>query len=337
MAAPGDVAAERDRWALDLLLRRFNRFTGRWRMPTGEAWQPALAIEAVLTAYDRTGDPAYRRVVERSFARYRGRRSEYLDDDGWYLNAWLRAYDSTGEPKYLAEAEELFAVMAGAWDARCGGGLWWHAPRTYKNAITNELFLLAASGLHRRTGEPAGTGEYLDWARRIWAWFDASGLINPDGLVNDGLDPATCANNGQTTWTYNQGVLLSALVELWRCTGETALLDRARTVADATIAALTRSQILSEPTEPDATNVDAHVFKGILAQGLARLYRADPAARPEYRDFLIANADAAWDRARDPARGIALGWSGPATPVTAATHASACLLLGEVATLSSSA
>lgn len=30
-------------------------------------------------------------------------------------------------------------------------------------------------------------------------------MRNSNGLYNDGLDLHTCQNNGQTTWTYNQG------------------------------------------------------------------------------------------------------------------------------------
>jgi predicted alpha-1,6-mannanase (GH76 family) len=76
----------------------------------------------------------------------------------------------------------------------------------YKNAITNELFLTLAVLLHQRN--PAGG--YLTWAQREWDWFSSAGLIGPDGLVNDGLT-AACQNNGGTTWTYNQGVILGGL------------------------------------------------------------------------------------------------------------------------------
>src|SRR5258705_3762940 len=139
---------DRDILLADRLLVFFNQRTGRWAGPAGEAWQPALAVEAILNVYARTSVPSYLTVVRRSFARYRGRRSRFFDDDGWYLNAWLRAYEVTGEQRYLDEASSLFTRMTQAWDDRCGGGLWWHEDRNYKNAITNELFLLSATRLH---------------------------------------------------------------------------------------------------------------------------------------------------------------------------------------------
>ena len=324
----GKDPAQRDAWAIDTLLTYFSPRTGRWRTPTGEAWQPALAIEAVLSSYERRRDVRGLNVVEKSFARYRGRRSRFFDDNGWYLNAWLRAYDATGDPKYLTEARALFAAMTLGWDDRCGGGLWWNGDRRYKNAITNELFLLAAARLYRRTGLEL----YRDWARRTWSFIEASGLINEAGLVNDGLD-ADCRNNGQPSWTYNQGVLLGGLVELWRDTGDPALLATARRVADAAIANLSGDSVLRELTEPDPTNADSHLFKGILAQHLARLHRLDRSARPGYGDFLVGNAEAAFARARDPVRGVGLAWAGPPRTVTGATHTAASLLFAEVALL----
>lgn len=326
-------AAERDRWAVAALLRYFSPRTGRWRTPTGDAWQPALAIEAVLTSYRRTREIGLLNVVEKSFAAYRGRRSRFFDDDGWYANAWLRAWDATGDPKYLAEAREVFAALTDGWDATCGGGLWWSRDRTYKNAITNELFLLAAARLYRRTGEQS----YLDLARREWDWFAASGLINPAGLVNDGLD-GNCVNNGQSTWTYNQGVILSGLVELAAATGDPGLLGPARRVADAAIAALAHPDgTLREPSEPSPANQDAHVFKGVFVQGLARLAaaeaQADAADAAGYGDVLTRYADTVWGRGRRGRRGVGLAWTGPGGRVTAATHTAACLLLAEVAAL----
>jgi predicted alpha-1,6-mannanase (GH76 family) len=41
-----------------------------------------------------------------------------------------------------------FDYVAQAWDDTCGGGVWWSQARSYKNAITNELFLMGASTLH---------------------------------------------------------------------------------------------------------------------------------------------------------------------------------------------
>ena len=167
---------------------------------------------------------------------------------------------------------------------------------------------------------------------RAWEWFDAAGLVNAEHLVNDGL--RDCRNNGGTTWTYNQGILISALVQLWRLTGSRAYLDRAHAVATAATTRLVHpgGTILREPSEPGCDR-DQEIFKGVLAQGLGRLCRADPAGSAAHRAVLAANAEAVWQHARALDDGLGLVWSGPPDRVTPATHASATLLLGEAALL----
>jgi predicted alpha-1,6-mannanase (GH76 family) len=313
-----DSAGERELRAVARLLRFYRPRAGRFWPARGAAWQLALVIEAVATAYEHGGQDGHARALNRWLGRHRARRSRFFDDDLWYVNAWLRCFDVTGDPAFLTAAQAGFAAVLPGWDDTCGGGMWWGHERTYKNAITNELFLLAASRLARRA-----PGDYLDWARRAWAWFDHSGLINVDGLVNDGL--AGCVNNGATTWTYNQGVLVSGLAELCLATGDVGLLTPAYRVADAAIAHLAPGGILREPSEPDS-DADQLIFKGVLAQGLARLGEG-------YRGFLRANAESVWERARTPGDAIGLCWAGPPIAVTGASHASGTLLLGAVAGL----
>jgi predicted alpha-1,6-mannanase (GH76 family) len=311
------------------ILLRYTRRSGRWVTPTGEGWQPALAIEALLDAHLVSGEPSYLTFVERSFARYRYRRSRFYDDDGWYLNAWLRAYRVTGERAYLDEAVSLFSRLTGAWDETCRGGVWWTQDRTYKNAITNELFVLSAARLH----QVIPNSGYLDWAVRAWQWFSASSMINNGQLVNDGLD-GNCANNGQTTWTYNQGVILSALVELHRATGDNRYLEPAHRIAAAAIRTLVnRVGILTEPGEPDRCDGNQLVFKGIFTQGLARLYDSGRLAGAEYGSFLTTNADRLWHTGRDRLGRFGLTWSSRSDRYNAATHISGCLLIGSVALL----
>ncbi len=286
---------------------------------------PALMLESVLASYPRTRSDDYLRVVDRSFGRYRNRRSRYYDDNGWYANVWISAYDATGDRRYLDEARAVFRDMTAGWDDHCGGGLWWRTNRDYKNAITTALFLRAAARLARLCPD----GSYGDRAGRAWTWVDASGLITPASLVVDGLD-AACAPTGPA-WTYNQGVLVGALVELSACTGDGELLVRARSIADAAMATLvTADGILQEHCEVTAAcDGDQRIFKGVFAQALGRLY--DVTQHLAYRAFLVHNADAVWDHARTRDGVIGLHWSGPPGHADAATHASGVLLLGAVA------
>ena len=154
-----------------------------------------------------TGDGRYASVIATTFTAAQSQHAKfvntYYDDNAWWALAWIAAFDLTRESRYLEAARTIFARNTAAWDHSCGGGLRWHAKSTYKNAITNELFVTLAALLHQRS--PGGG--YLTWAQRGWEWFSARGFIGPAGLVNDGITLA-CQNNGATTWTYNQGVIL---------------------------------------------------------------------------------------------------------------------------------
>src|SRR5262249_4106283 len=142
--------------------------------------------------------------------------------------------------------------------------------KPYKNAITNELYLELNSALHNRM---SGDTTYLQRAQDEWAWFRGSGMINSGQTVNDGLNDS-CVNNGDVTWTYNQGVILGGLTELYGGAGDSGLLDSARALANASTSSsyLNPGGVLREPNEPDsACTGDGDTFKGAYVRGLGVL------------------------------------------------------------------
>jgi predicted alpha-1,6-mannanase (GH76 family) len=295
-------------------------------------WNAANCLEAIENAMVANNGGVYLEVLQKTFDRNSRKNflNEFYDDEGWWALAWMRAYDLTGEARYLEMAKTIFADMQGGWDDHCDGGIWWKKERRYKNAIANELFLLVAVRLHQRT---VGSGEstpYLDWALKEWRWFQHSGMINPNHLVNDGLNHA-CENNGRTTWTYNQGVLVGGLTELFRVTGDTNYLHQAVLIADASIATLVDPNgVLSEPAEREhGGGRDVPQFKGIFIRYLALLY--DATRQPEYFGFLSRNAHSVWFNNRDASNQFGLRWSGPVDAVDAARHSSAMMAVSALA------
>lgn len=236
--------------------------------------------------------------------------NSYDDDEGWWALAWIDAYDLTGNQAYLTMAETIFADIAAQWETTtCGGGVWWEKPHNYKNAIANELFLSVAASLANRTTGTVSSA-YLAWAQKEWTWFKASGMINAQNMINDGLtstNPSACTNNGETTWTYNQGVILGGLVELYKADQDATLLPQAEAIANAAIANLTTNGILVEPG--GAVSGDGRQFKGVFIRNLAALYKAAP--NVPYKTFIDANANSVW--ANDQGSGYTFGglWQGP--------------------------
>ena len=251
--------------------------------------------------------------------------NDYLDDEGWWALAWIDAYDLTGRADYLTMAGSIFMDMSKQWDSTCGGGIWWSKQQKYKNAIANELFFDVAASLARRGSNEAKRKHAAEWAAKEWAWFQASGMINRDHLVNDGLtiDPdGSCRNNGRTVWTYNQGVVLGALTEWSRVTHDDTLLTEARVLADAGLAHLTdENGILHDPCEPNSCGADANQFKGIFARNLRILNGR--MQEPRYRAFFAANAAGIWANDRTDTNQLGVVWSGPIAQLNAGTQSSA--------------
>lgn len=203
-----------------------------------------------------------------------------FSDHQWWGLAWARAFVATNDKSYLNRSVQVFDYIAlHGWDEKvCGGGVTWCPVPTnpYKNAITVELFVSLAMALHPFASiSEKGATYYSDWARKGWEWIRSSGLINSQWLLNDGLNGATCKNNGQTTWTYNQGVLLSGLYRLTRATGDPAPLQAALQIANATMYFLVVDGILTEPCPGGVCGSDGQIFKGMFVKHLGYMLEED--------------------------------------------------------------
>lgn len=340
--------------AIAALQQWYNKDSGLW--DTTGWWNGAnvLTMLADFSAVDDSFDHAIRNVFENTFvqaqlqasnfvkimspksvdtytreARAPGNRTrhltgftgflnEYYDDEGWWALAWLKVYDLTKQERYLQMAIEIFEDMTTGWGGKCGG-LWWNKEHTYTGAIENALFLTVAAQLANRA---ANEEYYIQWALKQWEWFQQTGMINAQYNINNGIDPITCRNDGGTIWTYNQGVILGALVELNEAAPDDSYLDTAEKIALAALEKLSDSNgILHEPCEPEC-GADGPQFKGIFIRNLRLLQHAQPDDR--LKAFVERNADSIWHHDRGSGQHLGLLWSGPFTEATASTQSSAC-------------
>ncbi|KAI1361981.1 putative glycosyl hydrolase [Xylaria arbuscula] len=322
-AGPGD--ADTVGAAIEAMNAAFyNETTGLW--DTGPWWHSGVALRAVAEYMLATGSDKY--VDQAAFTVDTQRapldwwpegggdfRADSTDDTGWWALALTSLYEATGNATYLDIAKLDEAYMYDYWNTSiCNGGLIWSIPSpTYHNAISNELYLELTATLHNLI---PGDTHYLDQALKEWDWFKDTGMINEQGLVNDGLtEDAACVNNGQPVWTYNQGVVLAGLVQLSIATDDDSYLDIARGIADAVLnsTALSPDGILTESAcaTPADCEPNGTAFKGIFMRGLAKLDAALPGEEQHpYREYILRNAQSAYDNSRNSTNFYGFEWQG---------------------------
>jgi hypothetical protein len=320
-------SANRLRGAADTLMYGYDPAPAWW---PSSWWNSAVALSTVIGYTRRTGDQAYAWTIRRTFDINRvafppGARSSdpvdghfisrSVDDTAWWGLTWIDAYDLTHDRTYLDEAVTIATYVAGFWDpSTCGGGVWWDREHTYKNAVTIGLYLRLTAALHNRI---AGDTAWLNRAVTGWNWFTTSGMINTAGLVNDGITTG-CQNNGQTVWTYNQGLAIGAAMELFRATGSTAYQDAARRLGTAAVTSpLVQGGVLTESCDRTGQTCDDNQkqFKGVFMRYLAE-------AGQQFQSFADTQANGLWN-GRDPMNRIGSRWAPPASPPDWRTQASA--------------
>lgn len=318
-------------YGVQTLQQWYSQGSGLYASPSG--WWNAANSITVLANYEKAaGDNSYYPVLANTFTQAQLGSSghtnfvnNYYDDTGWWGLAWIDAYDVTGNTAYLSMAQTIFAAMTKGWDTTtCGGGIWWNTSNTYKNAIANELFLTVAAKLANRT-TGSTSASYLNWAQQEWSWFKASGMINSNNLINDGLtstNPNACVNNRATEWSYNQGVILGGLVELYKATSDPTLLPQAQAIASAVLSSssglVNSNGIL---VESGVSGGDAPQFKGVFLRNLMALYSASPNA--QYKTFADANASSIWANDQGANHQFGASWQGPFDSADATRQTSA--------------
>lgn len=274
-------------------------------------WTSGNQLTTLIDYARETGDMQYVADIDNTFQKNKGSnfsRYGFFDDDGWWALVWIKAYDLTKQQAYLDMAKTIFKRMSDSWDGKCGGGIYWRGnPKDKKNAISNSLFMKAAVGLHRLIPGDTGAGSYLDWAQRSWAWFKGTGMLRDDKLVVDTLDGLSSCKAAGGVFSYNQGMLVGALVELAAATGDPTLLDEADAIAHAAMASSSLNNadgIMVEPCGIDTK--DCWQFKGIFFRSLLELYRARPAK--DIQAYTRKQSDSIWNVARDGTDDFGYNW-----------------------------
>src|SRR3954468_18833548 len=209
----------------------WNRYPNTNNQLTGY-WTYAHGWEALMDGVERTGRQQYYGFIESFYLGQdeRGWFAGYYDDECWMTMALLRACDLTGNVKYLNRAKTLYADIQTAWDTSCcgsvKGGMWWDKAHTQKATASNAGAALAGARLYRRTADVS----YLDFAQQVYSWWYSNMVNSATFQVGDHIDP-----DGTKVWwkfTYNEGLMIGAAVELNEATGNAAYLINAQNIAN---------------------------------------------------------------------------------------------------------
>ena len=280
--------------------------------PVTGYWTFAQAWDAVLDGVARTGGARFAGWIEGLYLAQdaRGWSSNYYDDETWMTLALLRAYDLGGDPKYLAKAQALYADIEAAWDGSCcgatPGGIWWDRAHTQKATASNAGPVIAGVRLAKHTGDT----RYLAFAEQVYTYWRAHMVDPTTYAVTDHV--TTSGQLVKYRFTYNEGLVIGAAVELYGATSDPQYLADAHGVAGYMLAHETEStaagRVLFDGTNAHCTG-DCAQFKGIGYRYLAELQAADP--RDDVAAVLAASPRAIWDDARGAGDLFATDWAGP--------------------------
>jgi len=259
--------------------------------------------------------------------------SKSYDDNGWVALSWLRAYEETGELNYYKRASQVYQEILTAWDDVCGGGLYWAGDEEgggfrYKNAVTNELFIMLSMRMSENAQNINDTEYYFNWALKAWNWFQNSNMIIKNGStywIIDGLTDK-CEPTGMY-WTYNQGIILGGLGKLFEKTKNPEFAELAEkiifSIIDENIPQnpwLYEGGILRENCEPVCSN-SAMQFKGIFVRYIDYFYQScaknGRKIDEKAKQFISTNAEAMWTNSRDEMNRFGLIWKGPVNETNA--------------------
>jgi len=235
--------------------------------------------------------------------------NNYYDDMAWLALATLRLdrlAEETRRPGRRRNAA-VRASLAMQFDAACtddmGGGAFWSKKRDFKNTPATAPVAL----FYARTGQHAKAQALLDWLDATL--FDPEQCLYLDGAR---LNPAGGVMVERTVYTYNQGPVLGALLEV----GGAANLSRAAVLVDAVQRHLTVPAGGGQGVSASGSVLrcegtgDGGLFTGILCRYLA-LAAADArlpeATRATAARLVTDTADAFWSGRRPVGPGEARG------------------------------
>lgn len=243
-------------------------------------WYWAQAAMIMANYQEQTGDKKYAAQLKASYT-YNWeyiikdgttKKDNYFDDRLWWSLALIKIYQVNGDREALKKAKEIVmsVVTQGSQKVCHGpGGIYWDVAKTQVGSIANTLLITASGQLYLVTGDT----KYRDIANNTWRWLQQSGLLGVDHTLADNYavnDRGQCGALTNRHFTYNNGMLLSAVSTLEEVNHQKSLTQLAHNIAEKALYDYSKAGIIEEIcTNAYACAEDGFMFKGIFVYNLA--------------------------------------------------------------------
>lgn len=265
-------------------------------IPDG-TWSGSLDILGAEDAYERTGDPEKKILVNQLLTTWLKNTPPpwswdgWNDDIGWFTLALIRGYQMTGNTTFLDQAKYGFDYAFGrGWDTQYnGGGIWEENPeyaalenpprKPNKEALSNDSLGKVACTIYQSTHD----GTYLTKCQQIYSWVWNNLYNSGTGQINTGIDQS--GNVDTSSAAYNQGTFVDFANLVYEITGNGNAHDDAQRALDYGRDSLTVNGIFSNGAGYLNTWADE------MARGAGHFVR-DNRLWSRYYSWMVQNADA---------------------------------------------
>ncbi|MEO3406439.1 glycoside hydrolase family 76 protein [Mucilaginibacter sp. CAU 1740] len=260
-------------------------------------WPNAHTLDIFTDGYLRTKNDIYKQRMSSLLAGIKtsngGLSNNFYDDMEWLSLSTLRAYSATNDATYLTAAHTLWTDIQTGENSNQGGGIAWRKNQLdYKNTPANAPAIIFAARLYMLEKNEAD----LATAKRLYTWLKKT-LLDPSGIIWDGINANGDGQISKWKFTYNQGVFIGAALELYHATKDAAYLTDAVNTANATMldTDISPGGILKSEGQGDGG-----LFKGILVRYMTLLALdadVNEADRTKLITFLKFNAETLYTQA----------------------------------------
>jgi len=250
---------------------------------TKNPYYKALLDSKIIPGLDLYFDTTRQPSCYQSYIASEGKSDRFYDDNVWLAIDFAQLALVTKDPVYLKKAEMIWKFVISGWDEQLGGGIYWCEQKKHsKNTCSNAPSVVAAAKLYQATKNI----EYLNRAKRIYAWTKLNLQDSTDGLYYDNI--SLKGRIGKTKYAYNSGQMMQGAALLYKITGEKTYRTDAQRIARSALPFFT-TEITRDGKKYRVFKQQGAWFVTVLSRGYFELYGIDK--DPQYINFFKSTVE----------------------------------------------